>query len=104
MLPKKTDEQKEVINNLDKFNHSREEVINLLRDYTRMMFDSSEQAKQDETKGTGLKILAPKQMLPILPKALARVKADNNSECLENEIKQIAYFLYQKIQMCTNME
>ena len=34
-------------------------------------------------------------MLPILPKALARVKADNNSECLENEIKQIAYFLYQ---------
>ena len=41
MLPKKTDEQKEVINNLDKFNHSREEVINLLRDYTRMMFDSS---------------------------------------------------------------
>ena len=87
MLPKKTDEQKEVINNLDKFNHSREEVINLLRDYTRMMFDSSEQAKQDETKGTGLKILAPKQMLQILPKALARVKAGNNSECLENEIR-----------------
>ena len=34
-------------------------------------------------------------MLPILPKALGRVKAGNNSECLENEIRQITYFLYQ---------
>ena len=34
-------------------------------------------------------------MLEILPKALAQEKAGNNSECLENEIRQIAYFLYQ---------
>ena len=40
-IGKKTDEQKEVINNLVKFYRSREEVINLFGDYTRMMFDSS---------------------------------------------------------------
>ena len=28
-----------------------------------MMFDSGYKAKHDETKGTGLKILTPKQML-----------------------------------------
>ena len=40
-IGKKTDEQKEVSNNLVKFYRSREEVINLFGDYTRMMFDSS---------------------------------------------------------------
>ena len=40
-IGKKTDEQKEVINNLVKFYRSREEVINLFGDYARMMFDSS---------------------------------------------------------------
>ena len=34
-------------------------------------------------------------MLQILPKALAQEKAGNNSECLEDEIRQITYFLYQ---------
>ena len=52
-------------------------------------------AKQNETKGTGLKILRPKQMLQRLPIALAQVKAGNNSENLLNEIRQIIYSLYQ---------
>ena len=47
------------------------------------------------TKGTGLKILTPKQMLQRLPIALAQVKACNNSENLLNEIRQIVYSLYQ---------
>ena len=34
-------------------------------------------------------------MLQTLPIALAKVKADNNSESLLNEIKQIVYSLYQ---------
>ena len=38
------------------------------------------EAKNIATKGTGLKILAPKQMLQRLPIALAEVKAGNNSE------------------------
>ena len=48
-----------------------------------------------EQEGTGLKILTPKQMLQRLPIALAQVKADNNSESLLNEIRQIVYSLYQ---------
>ena len=47
------------------------------------------------TKGTGLKILTPKQMLQRLPIALAQVKAGNNSQNLLNEIRQIVYSLYQ---------
>ena len=34
-------------------------------------------------------------MLQRLPVALAHIKADDNSETLLNEIRQIVYFLYQ---------
>ena len=50
---------------------------------------------KNETKGKRLKILTPKQMIQRLPIALAQVKADNNSENLLNEIRQIIYSLYQ---------
>ena len=60
-----------------------------------MMFDSKYKAKQDETKGTGLKILTLKQMLQRLPLALIQVKAGNNSESLLNEVGQTFYSLYQ---------
>ena len=59
-----------------------------------MLSDANYKAKQNETKGKGLKILTPKQMIQRLPIALAQVKADNNSENLLNEIRQIVYFLY----------
>ena len=45
-----------------------------------MLSDANYDAKQNETKGTGLKILTPKKMLHRLPIALAQVKATNNSE------------------------
>ena len=45
-----------------------------------MLSDANYDAKQNETKGTGLKILTPKQLLQRLPIALAQVKAGNNSE------------------------
>ena len=54
-----------------------------------MLSDASYDAKQNETKGTGFKILTPKQMLQTLTIALAQVKAGNNSESLLNEIGQI---------------
>ena len=60
-----------------------------------MMLDSGYKVKQDETKGAGLKILTPVQMLQRLPTALAQVKAGNNSEKLLNEIRQIVYSLHQ---------
>ena len=46
-------------------------------------------------KGTGLKILTPKQMLQRLLIALAQVKAVNNSKSLVDEIRQIVYSLHQ---------
>ena len=60
-MVKKTVEQKETINNLEKFYNSREEVINFFRDFIEMLSDAKYDAKLDETKGTGLKILTPKQ-------------------------------------------
>ena len=52
-------------------------------------------SKQNETTGTGLKILTPRQILQRLPVALAQVKASNNSENLLNKIRQIVYSLHQ---------
>ena len=40
-------------------------------------------------------MLTPKQMLQILPTALAQVKAENNSESLLNEIRKDVYSQYQ---------
>ena len=82
-MVKKTDEQKEAINNFEKFYNSRE-VINFFRDYIEMFSHDNYYAKQDETKGTELKKLTPKQMLQRLPIALAKLKAVYNSESLLN--------------------
>ena len=46
------------------------------------------------TKGDGLKILIPNQMLSRLPITIAQLKAGNNSEKLKNEIRQLLYSLY----------
>ena len=98
-IGKKTTEQKEVINNLEKFYNSREEVINFFRDYIEMLSDANYDAKQNETEGKGLKILTPKEMLQRLPISIAQVKAGNNSESLLNQIRQIVYSLYQSKQI-----
>ena len=96
---KKALEQKEVINNLEKFYNSREEVINFFREYIEMLSDANYDAKQNETEGKGLKVLTPKQVLQRLPIAVTQVKAGNNSESLLNEIMQIVYSLYQAKQI-----
>ena len=64
-----------------------------------MLSDANYNSKHSETKGKGLKILTPKQMLQRLPIALAQVKAGNNSESLLNEIRQIVYSFYQSKQI-----
>ena len=94
-IGRKTLEQEKIINNLQKFYLSREEVINFVRDFTEMLSDANYNAKQNEAKEKGLKILTPKKMLQQLPIALAQVKSGNNSENLLNEIRQIIYSLYQ---------
>ena len=97
-IEKKTLEQKRLIDNLNKFYLSRE-VINFFKDCSELVLDAGYKVKQNKTKGTGLKILTPKQMLQILPIVLAQVKAGNNSESLLNEIRQIVYSLYQSKQI-----
>ena len=64
-----------------------------------MLSDANYDARKNGTEGKGLKILTPKQMLQTLPITLTQVKADNNSENLLNEIKQIVYSLYQSKQI-----
>ena len=59
-IGKKTTEQKGTINNLEKFYNSTEEVIYFFRGYIEMLSDASYDAKQNGTKGGGLKILTPK--------------------------------------------
>ena len=80
-MGKTTAEQKEVINNLNKFYNSREEVTNFFRDYIEMLSDANYNAKQG---GGVLEILTPKQMLQRLPITHEQVKAGNNSESLLN--------------------
>ena len=97
-IGKKTPEQKKVINNLGKFQNSKQDV-NFFKDYIEMFSDASYDAKQNETKGKLLKIFSPKQMLQRLTIALAQVKACNNSESLLNEIRKVVYYLYQSKQI-----
>ena len=98
-MVKKTVEQKDTINNLEKRYMYKEEVTNFFRDYAEMLSDANYDSKQNETDGKGLKILTSKQMLQRLPISLAQVKTGNSSKALLDEIRQIVYSLYQSKQI-----
>ena len=87
--------QKNTLYNIEMLYKARNKTIKFYDDYSLMMSE----AKYRATKGRGLKILSPKQMLQRLSIALAQVKAGNNSESLLNEIRQIVYSLYQSKQI-----
>ena len=91
----KSNNQLNVIKNVKNLYDSRQKIIDLLNDNSKIRSEAIYKSKQNETKGKGLKILTPKQMLQRLPISLAQVKAGNNSESLLNEIRQIFYSLYQ---------
>ena len=76
----KNEEQSYTIKNVKNLFDSREKIINLLNDNGKITSESIYKAKQNKTKGIGLKILTPKQMFQRLPLALAQVKSGNNSE------------------------
>ena len=69
----------------------------------RMFLIKSKVSGLLNTNQSELKILTSKQMLQRLPIALAQVHASNNSENLLNEIRQIAYSLYQSKQININI-
>ena len=98
-LKHKSEMQLNTIKNNKNLYDSRQKIIDLFNNYSKIKSESIYRSKHDETKGTGLKILTPKQMLQRLPIALAQVKAGNNSESLSNEIRQIVYSLYQSKQI-----
>ena len=89
----KNDNQKRTLANINVFYNARENAIQFIQDYGRMILEAREQALIEQY-GKGLKILTPNQMLKRLPIALAQVKAGNNSESLLNEIRKIVYSLY----------
>ena len=90
----KSQTQLDTIKNAKNLYNSRQKIIDLLNDNSRIRFEAIYKAIKKIT-GTGLKILTPKQVLQRLPIALAQVKAGNSSESLLNEIRQIVYSLYQ---------
>ena len=55
--------------------------------------ETEEEASQRQ-QGQGLKILTPKQMITRLPILLAQLKVENNSQKLNNEIRQLLHHLY----------
>ena len=67
------------------FYKSRERVVKLSDDYSRIVSE----AKYNTKHGEGLKILIAKQVLQRI--VLAKVIADNASQKLLNEISQIKY-------------
>ena len=88
---KKIKRAKNALYDIEMLYKARSEAIKFYDDYSLIVSE----AKNKATKGTGLKILTPKQMLQRLPIALAQVKAGNDYESLLNEIRQIVYSLYQ---------
>ena len=50
--------------------------------------------KEEQEIGKILKIMTPRQMITRLPILLAQKQAGNNSQKLNNEIRQIIYSLY----------
>ena len=87
------------IRNVKNLYDSRQKFIDLFNNYSKIKSESLYRSKHDETKGTGLKILTPKQMLQRIRIPLAQLNAGNNSESLLNEIRQIVYSLYQSKQI-----
>ena len=64
-------------------------------EFVKEILKFDKQAQQ----GKGLKILTRQQMLSRLPISLAQSNAENNSEKLKNEIRQLLYSLYRSKNM-----
>ena len=88
---KKSLEQEKTLANINRIFNGRNGAIKFIESYDPKVFESKRLAKQ----GTGLKILTLKQMPQRLSIALEQVKACNNYETLLNEVRYIAYSLYQ---------
>ena len=66
-----------------------EDYLNSIKSTNKLYSESNK-----EHSAKGLKIMTPNQLLTGLPILLAQKKAGNNSQKLNNEIRQIIYSLY----------
>ena len=90
-INKKLNIMKKIIKNVPKDKVSRVEENENIIDIVERIFELN----SEKQLGQGLKILTPNQMLNKLPITLARLKAGNNSEKPQNDIRQLLYSLYQ---------
>ena len=94
-VPEKKQEKKDILENFYALFEGRERVLNV---FDSKIFATKPEGTDSSHKVSDYsnhKVLTPKQMLQILPIALAQVKAGNTSETLLNEIRKIIYPLHQ---------
>ena len=77
---------------------NKQEFVKILN-----IFNSILAFNEENQPAQGLKILTTNQMLCRLPISLARLKAENNSEKLKNEIRQLLYSLYRSKKLTKNI-
>ena len=95
---KKKKQGKEIdLENLHKFWEGREKILDAFE--SKIFSIKSKGAGILNPNHSKLKILTHKWMLQRLPIALAHLKGGNNSESLLNEIREVAYSLYQSKQI-----
>ena len=85
---------KEVLNKLKKVIKNVPRNYKFMIEENRKIINIVENILYFNQSGEGLKTLTPNQMLSRLPITLAQLKAENNSEKLKNEIRQLLYCLY----------
>ena len=59
--------------------------------------------EESASRGEGLKIFKKTRMLSRFPISLAQLKAENNSEKLKNEVRQLLYSLYRSKKLTKNV-
>ena len=74
------------------------------RQKTLKKFNYLREILNGQTEGKGLKILTLNQMLSRLPINLDQLKAENHSEKVKNEIRQLLYSLYRSKKLTKQLD
>ena len=74
-------------------------MLNKIKDTFKLIFYFN----NENQEGSGLRFLAPNQMLSRLPISLAQLKAEINSEKLKSEIRQLFHSFYRSKNLKKNI-
>ena len=83
----------DIVENIIEFNKQIQDEQPGTTDMSDLKIEESSEQRINQ-KGGGLKIPTPNQMLSRIPISLAQLKAENNSQKLKNEIRQLLCYLY----------